>query len=53
MSLRSVAKLSRVGASPTRSAINSRSNGSLFRGVNEIGVRAHSRNASSPVSVSV
>ena len=30
MSSRSVARLSRVGASPIRSAINSRNNGSLF-----------------------
>ncbi len=53
MSSRSVARLSRVRASPTRSAINSRNNGSLFTGVNDTGVRAYSRNASSPLSVSV
>ena len=45
--------LARVTSSPTRSAISSRSSGSDFSGVNVTGVAAHSRSASSPLSVSV
>ena len=41
MSARSVAELSRVTSSPTRSATSSRSSGSLLNGVNASGVRAH------------
>ena len=41
MSSRSVATLSRVTSSPTRSATSSRSSGSLLTGVNASGVRAH------------
>ena len=40
MSARSVPTLSRVTSSPTRSAISSRSSGSLLTGVNATGVRA-------------
>ena len=52
MSSRSVATLSRVTSSPTRSAISRRSSASDFSGVNVTGVRAYSRSASSPLSVS-
>ena len=52
MSSRSVPMLSRVTSSPTRSAISSRSSGSLLTGVNATGVRAYARSASRPLSVS-
>jgi len=53
MSSRSVAKLSRVTSSPARSASSRRSSASDFSGVSVTGVRAYSRTAFSPLSVSV
>src|SRR4051794_6787060 len=52
ISPRRATRLSRVGPSPTRSQINRRTSASLLTGSKRAGVRAYSRSASSPCSVS-
>jgi hypothetical protein len=53
MSSRIAVMLSRVAASPTRSAISSRSSSSLLTGVKRTAVLAHALSASRPLPVSV